>query len=173
VRGEVSIRRAGALDAALLAELGARTFRDTFAADNTPEDMAAYIAANFTAEKIGAELADEAIRFLIADVDGTTAGYAMLHRGDVPAGVVAERPVELRRIYVDSDWLGRGVGQALMDRSLEEARDSGADVVWLGVWERNGRAIAFYLKSGFSKVGEHDFMLGSDRQTDWVMARRL
>ncbi len=157
----------------MLAELGARTFEDTFGADNTPEDMAAYVAEHFTPARLAGELADEANRFVIAEVDGTAAGYATLHHGDAPEGVVATRPTELRRIYVDKNWLGRGVGPALMERCMDEARDAAADVLWLGVWERNERAIAFYAKSGFTKVSDHVFVLGSDPQTDWVMARPL
>ena len=168
----VEIRRADPADAELLATIGARTFEETFGPDNTPEDMAAYVTANFTPAKLAGELADAATCFLIAEVDGVTAGYATLRWGG-DDGVIGAKPIELRRIYAGREWHGRGVGVALMHRCLDEAAEMGADVLWLGVWERNERAIAFYLKSGFVKVGEHDFVLGSDRQTDWVMARRL
>ena len=168
-----TVRRARSADAKLLATLGARTFEDAFAADNTPDDMAAYVSTNFTPAKLSHELAEDSIHFLIAEVDGVPAGYAKLQWGRMESGLKAKRPVELSRVYVGREWLGRGIGAVLMERCIEEARSSGADVLWLGVWERNDRAKSFYLKWGFRKVGEHDFMLGSDRQTDWLMARNL
>ncbi len=169
----VQIRVADESDSNLLARLGAITFQETFAAENTPEDMAAYLAANFTPEKLSEELADPANRFLLAKIDGSEAGYAKLRAGEALPEVGSARPVELSRIYVARTWLRRGVGQALMQRCIDEALSDGADVLWLGVWERNERAKTFYLRWGFEKVGEHDFMLGSDHQRDWVMARRL
>jgi diamine N-acetyltransferase len=168
---EVTIRLAGVGYADSLAGLAARTFEDTFGPDNHPADTAAYLAANFTPARIGAELADELNRYLIAEVERRPAGYAKLRWSDAPPEVIAKRALSLTRIYVAQEWLGHGVGAALMQRCLDEARSMGADMLWLGVWERNARAIAFYEKWQFVKVGEQDFVLGSDRQTDWVMAR--
>jgi len=83
------------------------------------------------------------------------------------------RPVELSRIYVSADWLGRGIDQALMQRCIDDAREAGCETMWLGVWGRNSRPQSFYRRWGFRKVGEHVFMLGSDPQTDWVMEGAL
>ncbi len=168
-----TIRRASDADAALLAELGARTFYDTFAADNTPEDMAAYLAQAFSPEKQAAELFDSNAIFFIAEVDGAAAGYAELHAGDAPSCVKGAAPIELVRLYVTQEWHGRGVGEALMSACIEEARAAGHRTMWLGVWERNWRAQAFYRKWNFHVVGEHPFVLGSDRQTDLLMERVL
>jgi len=82
-------------------------------------------------------------------------------------------PLELKRLYVARAWHGHGVAQALMDAALTAARAHGAQTLWLGVWERNARAAAFYRKYGFTRVGEHTFVLGTDPQTDWVLARPL
>jgi ribosomal protein S18 acetylase RimI-like enzyme len=169
----LNVRRASAEDAELLAELGARTFDETFAEDNSPEDMAAYLAASFSVERLTAELTEPASAFFIAEVDGGAAGYAKIHAGEAPAGVEGRRAVELVRLYVAQEWLGRGVGHALMRRCIEEAREMGSRTVWLGVWERNGRAQAFYRKWGFHEVGEHIFRLGSDAQRDIVMQRAV
>jgi diamine N-acetyltransferase len=168
-----SIRRATLEDASLLAELGARTFHDAFAADIKPEDMASYLATAFSPEKQAAELADPHTTFLIAEDTGVARGYAQLRAGEAPAVVTGSKPIELVRIYVSREWLGRGVGEALMRACLDEARRAGHDTLWLGVWEHNGRAQAFYRKWGFRKVGEHPFQLGSEAQIDHVMARRL
>jgi GNAT superfamily N-acetyltransferase len=168
-----TIRRAGPADAGLLTELGARTFSETFAADNSPEDLAAYLAASFSPARQTAELADPASTFFIAEVGGLAAGYAHLHAGE-PAGCVGgAKPVELVRLYVSREWLGRGVGEALMRACVDGARRAGHETIWLGVWERNGRAQAFYRKWDFRAVGEHVFQLGSDPQTDIVMERAL
>lgn len=167
------LRRAVADDAALLAELGARTFHDTFAADNDPRDLAAYLAESFSPAKQAAELADPSHSFLIAELGGTAIGYAQLRSGDAPPSVRGPRPTELARIYVDRPWLGRGVGELLLGSCIAEARRAGFQTLWLGVWERNARALAFYRRRGFTVVGSHIFQLGSDPQTDLLMERSL
>jgi ribosomal protein S18 acetylase RimI-like enzyme len=170
---EPTIRRADTEDAGLLAELGARTFSETFAADNSPEDMDTYLAATFNPARLAAELADPASTFFVAEVGGLAAGYAHLHAGEPAEGVEGAKPVELVRLYVSREWLGRGVGEALMRACVDEARRAGRETIWLGVWERNGRAQAFYRKWDFHAVGEHVFQLGSDPQRDIVMERAL
>ena len=166
-----TIRRGTIADAGLLSELGARTFSETFAADNTPEDLAAYIATYFNVERQTAELEDPASTFLIAEVDGRAAGYAKLHDGEPEQGIEGANPVELVRLYVLREWLGRGIGEQLMRACIDEARQAGHETIWLGVWERNGRAQAFYRKWNFRAVGEHMFQLGSDLQRDILMER--
>src|SRR6266480_4728127 len=165
------IRQATASDAALLAQLGAATFSETFAADNTPEDMAAYLAASFSPEQQAAELAQALTTFLIAEIDKVAVGYAMLHAGVPPQQAISEQPVELVRLYVSKEWHGRGVGELLMQACLDLARQQGYRNLWLGVWERNVRARAFYRKWKFQEFGEHDFQLGEDPQNDILMAR--
>src|SRR4051794_1961096 len=118
---ELTIRRANPVDAGLLAELGARTFEETFTADNTPENMAAYLAASFGVSQQADELADAASTFFIAEVEGLAAGYAKLHAGEAEEGVEGAKPVELVRLYVSREWLGRGVGEALMRACVDEA----------------------------------------------------
>lgn len=167
------IRRAHIEDANLLAELGAQTFAETFSEDNTPEDMAAYLAASFNLEKLTTELTDPLSIFFIAEVDNHEAGYAKLHSGRALDGVEGQKPIELVRLYVSRKWLGRGVGQALMQRCINEARELGFQTIWLGVWERNSRALAFYRKWTFHEVGEHIFQLGSDPQRDILMQRAI
>ncbi len=170
---DLTIRRANPEDAGLLAELGARTFSETFADDNSPEDMAAYLAASFNPAQQTAELNDPASTFFIAEVGGLAAGYAQLHAGEPAEGVEGPKPVELVRLYVSREWLGRGVGEALMCACVDGARQRGHGTIWLGVWERNGRAQAFYRKWDFRAVGEHVFQLGSDAQRDILMERAL
>ena len=169
----LTIRRGTVDDAAMLSELGARTFAETFAADNTPEDLAAYMATSFNVAQQTAELNDPAATFLIAELDGHAAGYAKLHDGEPEQGVEGAKPVELVRLYVSREWLGRGVGEQLMRACLDQARQAGHETIWLGVWERNARAQAFYRKWNFRPVGEHEFRLGADLQRDILMERAL
>jgi GNAT superfamily N-acetyltransferase len=168
-----AIRQASAGDAELLAELGARTFCETFAADNSPENMAAYLASSFGPVLQATELAEAESLFLIAEVDGIAAGYAKLRPGDAPHGVTDDNPIELVRLYVSREWLGRGVGAALMRACIDEAKRQGHHTIWLGVWEHNDRARAFYSKWNFRDVGRHIFQLGDDPQTDILMERSL
>lgn len=170
---DVTIRRGTLADAALLSELGARTFSETFAADNTPEDLAAYVATSFNLAQQTSELEDPGSTFLIAEVNGQAAGYAKLHDGEPEKGVEGAKPIELVRLYVSRDWLGRGVGEQLMRACIDEARQTGHETLWLGVWERNARAQAFYRKWNFRAVGEHMFQLGADLQRDILMERAL
>ena len=169
-----TIRCATVRDAPVLAEFAARLFEDTFGPDNDPADMRAYLAGAFSTERQAAELADSSrVAFIAENDEGEPIGYALLRRGSRTEGVVSERPAEIQRIYAVRGWHGRGLGSTLMAACVEQARAWGCDVLWLAVWERNPRAIAFYEKSGFSKVGRTTFKLGNDMQFDDVMARSL
>ncbi len=167
------IRVAVREDAATLTELGARTFRDSFAADNRPEDMEAFIASHYRLELQIAELEDPRNLYLLAEVEGVPAGFALLRDAPRERGVPGARPVNLSRLYVDTPFLGAKVGAALMRRSMDEARARGHDVLWLGVWEHNVRARAFYARWSFAEVGEMNFLFGSDPQRDLVLALTL
>ena len=167
------IRRGKAEDAVLLAELGARTFSETFAVDNTPEDMAAYLASAFSPAQQAAELADPHCLFQIAETNGIAVGYSLLRSGNVPNGVTGEKPIELVRLYVTRESLGSGVGAALMQACIREASERGHRTLWLGVWEHNARAQAFYRSWNFIEIGTHVFQLGNDPQTDLLMQRTI
>lgn len=168
----ITIRQATASDAALLARMGSETFSDAFGATNTPENLAAYLAFSFSPSRQAAELADPAVTFFIAELDDTPVGYAQLRAGQPPAAISGSRPIELVRIYAARPWIGHGVGAALMQSCIEQSRTLGYDVMWLGVWEHNPRARAFYRRWGFADVGTHIFQLGDDPQIDLLMERR-
>lgn len=171
---EVTIRRAGPGDAAALAELAARVFGATFAASNDPDDLAEYLAGTFGAERQRAEIAAPGASTLLAfaGADGPV-GFAQLRDGPPPDCVATPGPVEIWRFYVDHAWHGRGLAGRLMRAALDDVAARGGGSAWLGVWEHNERAIAFYRKWGFADVGSHEFRLGSDVQTDRIMARAL
>lgn len=169
----VDIRLADSDDAALLADFAARTFRDTFGADNTPEDLALFVAAAYGVAQQRAEIDDANQVVLLAEVDGHLAAYSQLRIGPPPACVSEASTIELCRFYVDRTWHGRGIAHQLMQATERHALARGARAIWLSVWERNPRAQAFYLKSGFRQAGTKPFVVGTDVQTDWVMVRSL
>jgi len=169
----ITIRPGTVADAAVLAEFAATSFREAFGDDNQPEDLALHLARSYGLRQQAAELTDPAIVTLLAEDAGRLAGYAQVRPGAPPPCVPAVGSLELWRFYVGRPWHGRGVAQALMARVVAVARVRGARTLWLGVWERNPRAQAFYRKVGFEQVGGQTFMVGTDRQTDHVMALPL
>lgn len=171
----IEIRQATVDDAKRLTDLSYTTFWDAFAhhPKNAPDDMAHYMRQAFNVEQISEELQDENNVFLIAEIDGKPAGYAKLIIGTIEPGITANRPIELSRLYSHQEYIGKGVGQNLMDECLDRARRHDHDVMWLGVWEYNPRAQRFYEKNGFRVVGKHVFQLGSDAQTDLLMEKTL
>lgn len=173
MKKKINVRYATTVDNALLADLGARTFQESFGADNTPENMAAYLAASFSPDIQAAELNDPSVVFLIAESDGTVAGYAQLRDGEPPTCINGPRPVELVRIYARKEWIGYGVGAALMQACIAEAERRGHGTLWLGVWEHNALARSFYHRWGFHEVGTHIFELGDDPQTDFLLQRAI
>lgn len=163
------IRRGVANDAAALAEFSARTFTDTYAAHNTAANLRAHLDTAFGVPQQTRELTDPAASTVIAEWSGAIAGYAQLRRAPAPSCVTAEAPIEIHRFYVDRSAHGTGLAALLMTEAHRAAWALGGRHVWLGVWERNARAIAFYRKSGFVDVGTQDFFVGADRQTDRVV----
>lgn len=164
-------------DAAVLARAAAAFFADTFGLANRADDMDAYVADAFSETRQLVDLSAPNTRLWLAvDARDDIVGYVHVRLGaPLPAGASAAsaRPAEIARLYADRAWHGHGLGAALMQASVAAAREWGADLLWLGVWERNERAIAFYRKHGFEIVGEQEFRLGADLQHDHVMARRL
>jgi diamine N-acetyltransferase len=167
------IRPAAVDDAGRLAELGAKTFLDAYCDTNDPADLADYVAATYGERQLAAELRRPDVTYLIAESGEEAVGFAKLVFGSDQPAVAAAEPAELEQLYVRQDRHGTGVGSALLAAAVEQARKHRCDVLWLGVWEHNPRAIAFYERHGFSRLGTHSFRLGTKVQTDWVMARSL
>ena len=165
----MKVRYGNTDDATMLSELGAKTFYDTFAKDNTQENIDAYIKGSFSSEIQLSELSEPDIIFLIAESESIAIGYAQLIMNSKDEAIKGTRPLEIRRIYASQEYLGKGVGKELMKATIREARQRGCDCVWLGVWEKNQRAIDFYKKWGFREVGTHLFSVGDDPQNDFVM----
>jgi ribosomal protein S18 acetylase RimI-like enzyme len=167
------IRKATPLDALPLAQLAERSFRETFATLNTAVDMDLHCRNSYSEALQDGEIANPSIATLLAGQEGAPIGFAQLRWGNAPSCVAGDAPAEIQRIYVAAAWHGKGVAQALMAACIAELKARGSGVAWLGVWERNPRAIAFYGKLGFVACGEQVFPLGNDPQRDIVMARPL
>lgn len=169
----MNIRYGTTEDAKMLSELGAKTFYDTFAKDNTPENMEAYLKRSFSPEIQFHELSQPDVIFLIVEFEETPIGYAQLILNSKDDVIKGTRPLEIRRIYASQEYLGKGIGRELMQATISEARQRDCDCIWLGVWEKNQRAIEFYKKWGFREAGTHLFSVGDDPQNDFVMELEL
>jgi len=169
----VIVREADANDATLIADMSRRTFYESFSADNTAENMTLFLDTQFTKEALVAEVGQPGNVFLLATLDDQPAGYARLAENTPPPELGPGSAIEIVRIYAEQWAIGKGVGNALMKYALDLSRQKGLEYIWLGVWEHNHRAKAFYTKWGFEKFGEHIFVVGTDPQTDWWMRRSL
>jgi ribosomal protein S18 acetylase RimI-like enzyme len=170
---KIVIRRGEPADAAALAVFGERMFLDTFGPANDPAHIRAYLDEAFGLAQQSDELADPDTTVLLASIDGALVAYAQLRRGPTPACVAHAGAIELQRFYLDRHAHGSGIAWKLMDAVRAAATTLGAGHIWLGVWENNPRAIAFYLKYGYADVGSKTFDVGTDRQIDRVMLASL
>ena len=169
----VIIRVATEKDATLIADISRQTFYETFASQNTSENMEKFMNTQFAREKLMAELSDPENIFLLAYQDEQLAGYVKLSDSQNPEQLENSAALEIVRIYSTTSMIGKGIGKILMQTCLDIAQKRNKAFVWLGVWEKNQRAIDFYTKWGFEKFGEHDFILGNDIQTDWLMKKEI
>ena len=169
----IEIRVAEKKDADLIAGLSRKTFYETFAAVNSQEDMDKFMNEQFTHEALIKEVEEGKDVFLLAFEDDTAVGYARMREGGKQKEFENKPSIEIARIYAVNAAIGTGVGSALMQKCLAIAAEMKRQVIWLGVWEKNQRAIGFYQKWGFKKFGEHDFLLGNDLQTDWLMKKHI
>jgi diamine N-acetyltransferase len=165
------IRKAERNDVRRLAEFAESTFRDTFGGMNSAENMDRHCRANFSEDIQAAEIANPNMLTFLIEEGKRLISFVQLRWAHAPDCVVGQFPGEIHRLYVANDWHGKGIAQDLMNASIAEMKTRGSEVIWLGVWERNSRAIAFYRKFGFVEVGEHIFAVGNDPQRDIVMAR--
>lgn len=166
---DTSIRLCTMNDLHELRELSINTFYETFAPMNTPEDMENYLAISFDEAKFRRELSDSNTEFFFVYSGEELAGYMKLNEAPSQSDVNDKTSLEIERIYVLSKYQGEGLGALLMDKAISTARERSKEYIWLVVWEKNEKALAFYKKHGFHKIGEHSFVIGSDVQTDHLM----
>lgn len=169
----ISVRTCNVKDVETLVSLSIKTFRDTFDEFNTPQNMLLYINKVFTKKKIEQEMKEPGTVFFLAFDGRKAAGYAKIRSSQKATVLDKAGGLEIERLYAHRDYIGKRVGRILLQTCLAYAKKKGFKSLWLGVWEKNSRAIAFYEKHGFIRFGEHPFILGHDEQTDWLMRKDL
>lgn len=169
----VTIKKITVKDIKKLQIIGKITFSETFASENSKEDMDEYLESGFSNKKLKAELIDKNAEFYFAELAGKVIGYLKVNIGKSQTEIKVKNALEIERIYVLKEFHGKKVGQILYEKALELAIDKNIENVWLGVWEHNPRAIRFYEKNGFVVFDKHIFKLGKDEQTDIMMKMKL
>jgi ribosomal protein S18 acetylase RimI-like enzyme len=169
----IKVRLASKHDAELIADMSRQTFYDTFAAHNKKDDMDKFMNEQFTKGMLVREVGAKDNIFLLALDREQPVGYARIRENNNPPSLGTSNAIEIARIYAATNAIGKGIGKALMQKCIEIAIARNKEVVWLGVWEKNQRAIDFYIKWGFEKFADHDFILGNDVQKDWLMKKNI
>lgn len=170
---EKYIRKCTMEDFDTLRELSIKTYYETFAHLNTPEDMQAYLDEAFEVNKLCNELNSPNSDFFFLFFNNALAGYLKLNEAPSQTDINDSSALEIERIYVASEFQGEGLGRYLMEQAIAIATERKKKYAWLGVWEKNEKAIRFYKKSGFYEIGTHTFVMGEDVQTDYIMRRDL
>ena len=156
-----------------LLALSRKTFYDAFEHLNNPEDFEAYTSKAFTREQLLSEIENPDSEFYFAIIDNEPVGYIKLNYRSAQAEFQDAGAVEISRIYVHADHQGKKIGNQLLDFAINKAIDDKLQYIWLGVWEHNLNAQRFYEHNGFVKTGSHEFVVGKDVQTDFLMKRIL
>jgi len=169
----IEIRKATLKNLVSIQNIGIQSFTETFSAVNTPENMAEYIRQNFSTEQLSLEISNPNSQFYLASLDSETIGYLKLNFGNAQTEITNEQALEIQRIYVLQEFHGKKVGQLLLEETINIAKQTGVDYIWLGVWEENHRALQFYTKNGFVEFDKHLFILGDDQQTDLLMKLKI
>jgi ribosomal protein S18 acetylase RimI-like enzyme len=169
----MQIRKVTLADINHLQRISSQTFIETFAAINTEENMSKYLEEALSLSKLNNEISDPNSEFYFASINNNVVGYLKLNFDDSQTDLKDPQAVEVERIYVIKEYLGKNVGQTLYNKAIQVSQQRNANYVWLGVWENNQRAISFYRKNGFVEFGKHIFRLGDDNQIDIMMKLKL
>ena len=160
-------------DLHVLVAVSRTAFIQAFEKANNPEDFAAYVQEAFSLETMAQQLYNKDTLFYLAYKGEELIGYFKTNEYGAQTEIKAEDGLELERIYVLQDFLGKGYGKEMLDRVFVIAQRKKKGYVWLGVWEHNQKAIGFYEKYGFVKFGTHPYYIGTDKQTDWMLKKKL
>jgi ribosomal protein S18 acetylase RimI-like enzyme len=170
---EFEIHHVQKADLLSLQEISRQTFFDTFANVNTPSDMQQYLEENLSMEQLIKEWSNPSTTFYFVKREDAVLAYLKINEADAQTEQRDEPSLQIERIYVRQSEQGKGIGQILLDFSIQVTKDKGFKLIWLGVWEHNLKAIQFYEKNGFNFFGKHSFFLGQDEQTDLLMELRV
>ena len=170
---KIEIKKVTIVDIEKLQNIGRQTFYETFAEANTEEDMQKYLTENFSTTKLKSELINPDSEFYFSSISKRVVGYLKLNFGQAQTELSLNNALEIERIYVLKELHGKQVAQVLYNKAIQVAKRLNVDILWLGVWEENPRAISFYKKNGFVEFDKHIFRLGNDEQTDIMMKLNL
>ena len=170
---KTNTRKLTTADVTALQQISIETFQDTFGAQNTAANMAAYLETAYTLPKLTAELANPDSWFYFVEHDQTPVGYLKLNVNDAQSEAMGASALEVERIYIRAAFKHQGLGSAFIQQAIELAQQAHKDKIWLGVWEHNEPAKKFYEKWGFQQFSSHTFTMGTDPQTDLLMAKAL
>ena len=152
-----------------LIDVSRTTFDDTFRAHNTEENMKAYMDSSFSRNKLTKELENEESEFFFAYLNDSIIGYFKINYGQAQTDIYDKSSLELERFYLLKEFKGKNFGKQMLKKVINLAGKKNVKYIWLGVWEKNYRALRFYRKNGFTKFGEHFFLMGQDKQIDHLM----
>jgi ribosomal protein S18 acetylase RimI-like enzyme len=169
----MTIKELTAADIPALRDLAIRIYRDTFTDQNSAESMEAFLERDYSTESFQKEFTEPGSRYFFISDGETHAGYLRVRRSTEVDHLLGTNNIELHRLYIDKPYHGQRVGHELMQLAMDIATEGQYEWIWLGVWEHNPRAQRFYQKWGFEKFSEHIFHMGEEKQTDWLLRRRL
>lgn len=169
----ITIRKAENNDVSLIVQLSSETFYESYAAFNTEENMKLYVEQHFEVNHIDNELKNLNSHLLLAYNNDEISGYSKMSMHHAPAQLSNYKTIEIERFYVLRKFQRNKIGTALMNHCIQFAKSNNKEVLWLGVWEQNNKAIKFYEHYGFKKYGVQDFVFGNDVQQDYIMALML
>ncbi|HZY80290.1 MAG TPA: N-acetyltransferase [Cyclobacteriaceae bacterium] len=169
----MTIRELTEADIPVLRDIAIKIFRDTFTHSNTPENLEAFLKRDYNTESFKKEFGEPGSRYFFISDGDRIAGYLRLRKNPEVDHILGKNTIEIHRIYVDPEYHGKKVGDQLMQFSIDIANQDKHDWIWLGVWEHNPRAIKFYTKWGFERFSEHDFFMGDEKQTDFLLRKKL
>ncbi|MBM7097581.1 GNAT family N-acetyltransferase [Bacillus sp. H-16] len=160
-------------DSRNLQEIGCETFNETFRDQNSPENMKAYLEKAFNLKQVEKELSNDSSQFFIVYLENEVAGYLKVNTGDAQSEEMGDESLEIERIYIKRNFQKHGLGKYLLNKAIEIALEQNKHKIWLGVWEQNESAIAFYKRMGFVQTATHSFYMGDERQIDLIMIKTL
>ncbi|RWR04616.1 GNAT family N-acetyltransferase [Siminovitchia fortis] len=169
----ISIKKCTLEDLHKLQEISYQTFYETFKDQNSPENLKAYLEKAFSLEQVEKELSNISSQFFLVYFHDEAAGYLKVNTADAQSEVMGDDSLEIERIYIKKKFQKHGLGKYLLNKAMDIARERKKKKIWLGVWEKNENAIAFYKKMGFVQTGAHSFYMGDEEQTDFIMVKTL
>jgi len=169
----ISIKKCTLKDLHSLQKISYETFNETFKNQNSPENMNAYLEKAFNLEQVEKELSNRSSQFFFVFYNQELAGYLKVNTNEAQSEKMGDQSLEVERIYIKNTYQKQGLGKYLLNKAIEIAQEQNKENIWLGVWEKNENAIAFYKKMGFDQIGAHSFYMGDEEQTDFIMSKPL